>query len=354
MSVTQSNNNNNNNNNKKGKNMHTPCDSLTKKSNLCKNNGCFTLVVENFRYNVCGVHRDPELFRKGRKGVHVEPQLIEMTDQSSPKPVDRASVMAGIPGVRRASELLASINEDDNPVASAYLNKEGNTMPTITEIQGDHGQTSPDYEEFVADNQVQDFKLLCLSGHRPQKIGGFNPNVRYWVVFLALLAKVQDFVKANPNHQVVIGWGGALGVDQIGAEVAKLLGLPHIVFIPMKGFNAPWPDQSKDYFNSLAGESDEYWLNRVIEERTPVHVATKKGALYVSEPGYSASKLHKRNHVMVDTADAMLFLWDGSDGGTKACLNYAVEKEATRVIIHTRDLRIDADAKYLHKLTAGQ
>jgi uncharacterized phage-like protein YoqJ len=316
------------------------------------------LTIDDGRY-LCNNHLKQFTKTKGVdfKFVDLPPvqeQLI--THLELPQPDLRvrtpAQVIAGIEGVHRASEVLASIDAGTNPITHQYLNKETITMPSPTP-HGDKGQPNEEYELHCAEHQDQEFALLSLTGHRPPKIGGYNPNVRYWVCFFSLAEKIKSFVTNNPDKQVIIGSGLALGIDQLGLELAKFLDLPAIGFCPLEGFNAKWPSNSRMYLNELIEETcSEYWLQRVIDERNPTHHATINGVMYVSEPGYMAAKLHKRNHVMVDASDAMLALWDGTPGGTKNCLDYIVKKEVPRVIIHTKDLTITDEAKDLHALTS--
>lgn len=46
----------------------------------------------------------------------------------------------------------------------------------------------------------------------------------------------------------------------------------------------------------------------------------------VSEEAYAPYLMQKRNEYMVNKADALLAVWDGTKGGTGNCVNYAVKK----------------------------
>jgi uncharacterized phage-like protein YoqJ len=43
----------------------------------------------------------------------------------------------------------------------------------------------------------------------------------------------------------------------------------------------------------------------------------------VSPGGYSPEKMQVRNMFMVDNANGILAMWDGTPGGTRNCLEYA-------------------------------
>ena len=45
--------------------------------------------------------------------------------------------------------------------------------------------------------------------------------------------------------------------------------------------------------------------------------------VYVSPPGYAPAKMHARNAWMIDRADGVVALWDGSPGGTSNAVEYA-------------------------------
>lgn len=46
----------------------------------------------------------------------------------------------------------------------------------------------------------------------------------------------------------------------------------------------------------------------------------------VSDGEYAVWKMQTRNEAMVDAADELWALWDGSSGGTKNCIDYAKGK----------------------------
>lgn len=98
--------------------------------------------------------------------------------------------------------------------------------------------------------------------------------------------------------------GCALGWDQAVGQACVDLKIPFVAAIPFKGFNAKWRQDQQAYLQ---------WL---LTQAVAFHT--------VCDPGYEAWKLHQRNKWMVDNAEYGLALWDGSEGGTKNCINYAV------------------------------
>lgn len=161
---------------------------------------------------------------------------------------------------------------------------------------------------------------LMVTGHR--KIlppGGANPP---WPDANQLVAahhqKMQDTVAMhllgmmNQMDLDTCITGMALGADQIFAKAAislKELGysLGLIAALPFAGQESKWPSASKATYNQILSKCDQ--------------------CVPVSEPGYAAWKMQKRNEWMVDRADYVLAVWDGNQGGgTYNCVSYAIQQ----------------------------
>lgn len=146
---------------------------------------------------------------------------------------------------------------------------------------------------------------VAFTGHRPTKIGGYDRNnpIRQEIKaeIERVLLKLRD---ENPDLEVISG--GALGIDQDAARVAHRLGIPFHVYMPFAGQERKWPMDSQQSFLAI------------------LNVA--KSVKIVSEGGYSASKMQIRNRAMVDDADVLIAVWDGTSGGTKNCIDYAEGK----------------------------
>jgi uncharacterized phage-like protein YoqJ len=138
--------------------------------------------------------------------------------------------------------------------------------------------------------------ILCGTGHRPEKIGGYNPTVYAKLVKLA----EKHLLLLKPERVIS---GMALGWDQALADATNNLKLPLIVAIPFQGQESVWPEASRDKYFSI------------LDKATDV--------VYVSEPGYSVEKMQTRNRWMVDQSDLILAIWNGSKGGTYNCIQYA-------------------------------
>lgn len=142
--------------------------------------------------------------------------------------------------------------------------------------------------------------IVCGTGHRPDKLGGYSHKVFYDLVDLAKV----NFNVTKPD--IVIS-GMALGWDMALATAAYSFGIPFIAAIPFAGQEQRWSSEEKLRYYDLLAKS------------------TSK--VYTSKGGYSNYKFQIRNMWMVDNSDVVLALWDGSEGGTYNCVKYAEQKK---------------------------
>ena len=147
--------------------------------------------------------------------------------------------------------------------------------------------------------------IIAVTGHRPNKLGGYdNEDAQR-----AIRRHMRDFLRTVPQEELTLTSGGALGVDQLWMQVGLHLHLPVIAALPFEGYDAKWPVASRQEYKRLL---DRCQLVK-----------------YVCEPGYAASKLQRRNEWMVDNCDALVAYWNGTPGGTKNCIDYAVKHKKT-------------------------
>ena len=154
-------------------------------------------------------------------------------------------------------------------------------------------------------------KISC-TGHRLNKIGGYKiPNPTY--DFILASAK-QILLQLNPE---CVNVGGAIGFDQLVAELCVELKIPFHTYIPFLGQEKMWPKESQDKYNDLLSKSE-----RVI---------------VVCEGGYAPFKMQIRNCAMTDQLineeDRLLSCWDGTPGGTANCIQYALKQKKKMVRI---------------------
>ena len=83
--------------------------------------------------------------------------------------------------------------------------------------------------------------------------------------------------------------------------------------IPFRGQSNRWARESQFLYDSILELADKVTL--------------------VSNEEYRPWLMQKRNEFMVDEADKVIAVWNGSSGGTKNCIDYAIKsgKEIIRI-----------------------
>ena len=140
--------------------------------------------------------------------------------------------------------------------------------------------------------------IIAATGSRPNKIGGYAiPNPIY-----SQICKATEKIFLELKPEKVIS-GMALGYDQYFANTAWKLHIPFIAAVPMDGQERIWSEIDQKRYRKLISRADE---------------------VYVVNPGeYSPWKMQKRNEWMVLNCDLLLACWDGTEGGTKNCIDFA-------------------------------
>lgn len=146
--------------------------------------------------------------------------------------------------------------------------------------------------------------IVAATGHRPEKLGGYDEKTRR-----ALGALATEWLHYARPDKVISGM--ALGWDQAVAAACVVLGIPFIAAVPFEGQDRKWPQPARE----------RYW--RLIEKSESVEIMNPTNPLHMFDV---PRMMQLRNEWMVDRANKMLALWDGSWGGTFNCLEYARKK----------------------------
>ncbi|RPK20034.1 SLOG family protein [Paenibacillus xylanexedens] len=169
-------------------------------------------------------------------------------------------------------------------------------------------------------------KTICFTGHRPNKLGGYdenNPIAKY----------VKDQLNAEILNAILHGGytrfiaGGALGVDTWAAEEVLYfrdevgLDITLELFAPFEGQEVKWFEESKKRYFSIMER-----CNKVVN---------------VCEPGYAAWKMIVRDKAMVDESGLVMAVWNGDLGrsGTGHTVEYAREKNRKMIVIDPRNYK---------------
>jgi uncharacterized phage-like protein YoqJ len=144
-------------------------------------------------------------------------------------------------------------------------------------------------------------QIVSFTGHRPDKIGGYDSERQWQVVLFA-----DEILKQTKPRKIISGM--AQGWDIAVARSAARLGIPFIAAVPCAGQERLWTPEGKKLYRSVLELAEEV---RVI-----------------SPGAYNERAMDIRNKWMVDFSQHLIALWDGSPGGTSNCVKYATRKNA--------------------------
>jgi len=154
---------------------------------------------------------------------------------------------------------------------------------------------------------------IAFSGHRPNKLPcGYSYENKEALKIIDFIARLLIEKSEKLREPITVISGGALGIDQLVIlAVARILEigknfkyLPLIIAEPFDGFWTKWPKESQLFYLNILRDC----ASQIVQ---------------IAKPPYAAHKMQQRNKWMVDNADELWYYWDGSDGGTKNCVEYA-------------------------------
>ena len=155
--------------------------------------------------------------------------------------------------------------------------------------------------------------IIAGTGHRPNKTGRYTTESSNRLIKLAT-----EWLEEHKPSRVISGM--ALGWDQALGWAAVDLSIPLTAAIPFEGQETMWPAESRRKWANLLSLADQVEI--------------------VCEGAYSPAKMQLRNEWMVDNADKVLALWDGTSGGTANCIGYAQYKEVEIVNLWAKFARL--------------
>lgn len=139
-------------------------------------------------------------------------------------------------------------------------------------------------------------RIVSVTGHRPDKLGGYNAKTHKRLFNIAML-----WLTKNRPDKILCGM--AQGWDQAVCEAALVLNIPVSAFIPFRGQEKKWTPKAQSFYNALLGD-----CNEVIIYSSTYDIAAYQG----------------RNKLMVDRSDLLLAFWNGDEeGGTWNTVKYA-------------------------------
>ena len=168
-------------------------------------------------------------------------------------------------------------------------------------------------------------KTCAFTGHRPQHLPfGMNENDDRCVKLKeALKEQIINLIEAEDVTYFITGM--ALGVDLYAAEIVLDLKAcyPNITLesaIPCETQAVKWSMAQRERYYDIAAQCDK-------ETMLQSH--------------YSPDCMGKRNRYMVDHADVLIAVWDGSPSGTGKTVRYAHQQGKSVITINPRTLCIE-------------
>ena len=144
--------------------------------------------------------------------------------------------------------------------------------------------------------------MVCgFTGHRPEKLPwGTREDAPECV---ELKTRMEQAIRETAKEGFdTFLCGMARGCDLYFAEAVLSLGLRLEAYLPCPSQTRAWPESDRARQTGLL---------------------LSCAAVYMVEPEYSPGCMLRRNQKMVDAADALLTVYDGSPGGTGAAIDYA-------------------------------
>lgn len=156
---------------------------------------------------------------------------------------------------------------------------------------------------------------IALTGHRPTKLGGYDTSLPS---YRKLQDDLEQFIAYQlQSYDVIVGHSGlALGADTIWSKAILNMRQKHPNRVQFHA-EIPFMEQHNKWFK----KSDiDFWLEQV-------NSADYKTIYMDSNTELSTKNVVKalddRNIGMIDHADILIAVWDGSSGGTGNAVHYA-------------------------------
>ena len=161
---------------------------------------------------------------------------------------------------------------------------------------------------------------ICVTGHRPGKLYGYDLSDSRWERLKKVLKKI--LIEKECTEAIT---GMALGVDTIFAlAVLELKNEGYNIklhcAIPCRNQDARWAKKDQKLYNNILKRADSVRI--------------------VSNTDYNLSVMQKRNEYMVNSSDGVIAVWDGSKSGTANCVRYAKEKERFVIYVDPNNMAV--------------
>lgn len=152
-------------------------------------------------------------------------------------------------------------------------------------------------------------KTCCFTGHR--QISSYKK----FLIKYKLKKEVEKLIIKGIKY---FGTGGALGFDTIAAQVIlklkkKYKNIYLILILPCENQTIKWNKDDIEIYNKIKSKADKI--------------------VYVSKK-YTSDCMMRRNRHMVDNSKHCICYFDGTSGGTKYTVDYAISKGLSIINIY--------------------
>lgn len=156
---------------------------------------------------------------------------------------------------------------------------------------------------------------IALTGHRPNKLGGYNINTQ---PYRKLQADLEQFIEHHLQaNDIIVGHSGlALGADTIWSKAILNMRKKYPDRVQFHA-EIPFMQQHNKWFK----KSDiDFWHEQV---NTADHQSLYMDSDTELTTKHVVKALDDRNIGMIDHADILIAVWDGTSGGTGNAVRYA-------------------------------
>lgn len=160
---------------------------------------------------------------------------------------------------------------------------------------------------------------ICVTGHRPNKLDGYDLKKPFYGILRELFKLI--LITLGCREAIT---GMALGCDTVFAQAVLELkdagyDIKLICAIPCLNHSSKWVKESKDEYDAILARADE--------------------VVIVTEEVYRPELMQIRNKWMADRADMAIALFDGTNGGTKNCVDYIKSLKKKLMVINPGDIK---------------
>ncbi len=169
---------------------------------------------------------------------------------------------------------------------------------------------------------------ISFTGHRPNKIFGYNIYSKKYDLLRDKLLEVFDYVESKYGEILNAYNGLALGFDTIAFEELYFSkrDVNIIGCIPFEKQASKWTKESIGVYNKMKDKSDELVYVDTID---------KYKVKNTIEGEYHVAKMQKRNELMIDNSNVLISCWNHEkQGGTWFAIRYALQQDNIVEIIN--------------------